>query len=45
MKVEDRRIVEMEFTPIKFARTNESDNIDIQETSDSEKNDLEILNE
>lgn len=45
MKVEDRRIVEMEFTPLKYSRTNESDNIDSQDATDSEKNDSEILNE
>ena len=42
MKVEDRRIVEMEFTPLKYTRGNDNDNSDIY---DLEKNDLEILNE
>ena len=49
MKVEDRRIVEIEFTPLKYTRGN--DNIDNTENNeqidmhDMEKNDLEIANE
>ena len=49
MKVEERRIVEIEFTPLKYTRGN--DNIDNTENNeqidmhDMEKNDLEIANE
>ena len=46
MKVEDRRIIEMEFTPLKYTRTNDNnENAEIQDTHDAEKNDLEITNE
>ena len=49
MKVEDRRIVEIEFTPLKYTRssdTNETnENNETQDVHDIEKNDLEIVNE
>ena len=49
MKVEDRRIVEIEFTPLKYIRssdTNETnENNETQDVHDIEKNDLEIVNE
>ena len=46
MKVEDRRIIEMEFTPLKYTRTNDgNDNTEMQNVHDIEKNDLEIANE
>lgn len=44
IKVEDRRIVEIEFTPLKYIRTND-DNIEMLDIYDIEKNDLEIQNE
>ena len=50
MKVEDRRIVEIEFTPLKYTTrssdTNETnENNETQDVRDIEKNDLEIVNE
>lgn len=50
MKVEDRRIVEIEFTPLKYtirsSDTNETnENNETQDVHDIEKNDLEIVNE
>ncbi|WP_028329708.1 hemolysin family protein [Brachyspira alvinipulli] len=46
MKVEDRRIIEMEFTPLKYTRTNDNnDNTEMLNIHDIEKNDLEISNE
>ncbi|WP_300711908.1 hemolysin family protein [uncultured Brachyspira sp.] len=44
IKVEDRRIVEIEFVPLKYIRTND-DNIEMLDIYDIEKNDLEIQNE
>ncbi|MEI0518505.1 hemolysin family protein [Brachyspira murdochii] len=50
MKVEDRRIVEIEFTPLKYTARNSdandnNENNEIQDVHDIEKNDLEIVNE
>ncbi|WP_300753780.1 hemolysin family protein [uncultured Brachyspira sp.] len=49
MKVEDRRIVEIEFTPLKYTRSSDTndnnENNETQDVHDIEKNDLEIVNE